>query len=158
MHTRNKVIAIESMIVMFVLILFAFVVFLVIDSGTNAYYKITNDKLSTESARVAYSYINMKIKQNDSSGSIKVVQTEFGDTLKIDIEDSEFSSFIFYSDGFLYECLTKRDGEPSIGASNMITKLGGLKIYKDGSYIRIECVTKNGDEDEIIKGTVGLRS
>lgn len=158
MHTRNKVIAIESMIVMFVLILFAFVVFLVIDSGTNAYQKITQDKLSTQSARVAYSYINMKIKQNDSSDNINVVQTEFGDSLKIDTEDGEFSWFIFYFDGALYECLSKKETLPSVGAANMISKLGDFEIYKDGSFIRIECLTKNGDEEEIIKGIVGLRS
>ncbi len=158
MFTRNKVIAIESMIVMFVLILFAFVVFLVIDAGTNAYNNITNDKVSTESARVAYSYINMKIKQHDASDGVNVIQTEFGDTLKIDFEDSEFSSFIFFFEGALYECLSKSDIMPKVDASNMITKLMGISIEKDGSYIHIECVTQNGEQSEITRGTVGLRS
>lgn len=54
---RNKALGIETVIVMLLLILFAFVVFLVIDAGANAFENITSDKQSTTGARVAYSYI-----------------------------------------------------------------------------------------------------
>lgn len=159
MHARNKVLGIESLVVMIVLILFAFVVFLIVEAGANAYDNIVDDKQVTTGARVAYSYMNMKIKQNDEAGAIQIVQTEFGDTLRIDIGDTQFSSFIFYAEGALYECITKSDNKPSVAAGNKITHLDGFSASKDGNSIHIECRYEHNDgEPEIVTGVVGLRS
>lgn len=154
---RNKTIGIEAIAVMLLLILFAFVVFLIIDAGSNAFESIMHDKQSTMGARVAYSYINMKVKQSDNSGDVSVQQTEYGDTLRIDSGD--FSTFIFYSDGNLYECVTKSDGAPKVSASNKITKIDGFSIEQVERRLYIECVYDRGDETkDIVKGVVGLRS
>lgn len=158
MYIRNKVLAIESIVVMFVLILLSFVVFLIIRSGADAYENIINDKQTTESARVAYSYINMKIKQSDGSGLISVVDTKFGDTLRIDSEDAEYSTYIYFSNGTLYECLTKKGNAPEIDASNSITALYGFKISLGGGYIDIVCASKSGGGIKTFEGTVGLRT
>ncbi len=158
MYRRSKAIAIESVIVMVVLIMLAFVVFLVIRSGTGAYEEILDQKQNTESARVAYSYINMKIKQNDSDSLISVTQTKYGNTLKIDTGDGEFTTYIFFSDGALYECLTKSDMQPETDAANRITSLSGFSISMDGSYIDIVCLSVNGENRQTVRGTVGLRT
>ena len=92
MRSRGKVLAIESLVVMLVLILFAFVVFWVIDAGTGAYDKILVEKETTQNARVAYSYIDTKIKQNDNSGCVSIIDTQFGSTLKIDTVSGAFST------------------------------------------------------------------
>jgi hypothetical protein len=158
MHSRNKVLAIESIVVMFVLILLSFVVFLVVRSGSQAYGNIVHDKQNTESARVAYSYINMKIKQNDAVSRISVVDTEYGSTLKIDTENGEFCTYIFFSEGTLYECLTKKDMKPKQQTANRITDLYGFSISESGNYIDVVCVSDSGDAMQVIKGTVGLRT
>ena len=124
---RSKSIGIETITVMLLLVLFAFVVFIVIDAGSNAFKDITTDKQSTMSARVSYSYISMKVKQNDTSGAVSVGQTKYGDTLRID--NSDYSTFIFYSEGALYECVTKMDGSPSVGAANKISSLDGFQRF-----------------------------
>lgn len=158
MQTRNKVFAIESIAVMLVLLIFALVVFLVISSGSQAYGTILDDKQNTESARVAYSYINMKIKQNDSAGNINVLDTEFGSTLKIDYEDAEYCTYIFYADGGLYECLTAQDVPPSVDAANLITKISGFSISRNGALLHIRCICESGDNREIMEGMVGIRT
>ena len=158
MYSRSKVLAIESIVVMLVLILFAFVVFLVINSGTNAYDNILKQKQNAESARVAYSYINMKIKQNDVSGCIDITETKFGRSLKIDIADTDFSTYIFFSDGALYECVAKKDMPPAVSAANKITHMDGFDIYQQNKLIYIECVCGMGGTKQITTGTVGLRS
>jgi hypothetical protein len=158
MHPRSKVFAIESVTVMLVMIIFALVVFLVINAGSSAYNTIIDDKQSTENARVAYSYINMKIRQSDAAGCIDVVETEFGNTLKIDIEDGEYCTYIFFSDGALYECLTFADKSPAVSAANKITALSGFSLERSGSLISMSCVCDNGDTEEIMEGTVGLRT
>jgi hypothetical protein len=155
MYVRNKTLAIESIAVMLVLILLSFMVFIVVRSGSSAYNKIINDKETSSSARVAYSYINMKIKQNDSSSSVSVTKTDYGNTLKI--VSGEYTTYIFFSDGELYECLTK-DDPPSVDAANKITALSGFDISSDGNYINITCVSESGGRTKSAEGTVGLRT
>lgn len=158
MYIRNKVLAIESIVVMFVLILLSFVVFLIIRSGSNAYENIINEKHNAESARVAYSYINMKIKQNDSSGFISVIDTEYGDTLMIDSGDGEFCTYIFFTKGTLFECLTRKGDSPNVDASNSITGLDGFRISFGEGYIDIVCISESGGNAQTFEGTVGLRT
>ncbi len=158
MHPRSKVFAIESITVMFVMIIFALVTFLVINAGSSAYNTILGDKQSTESARVAYSYINMKIRQNDAAGCIDVVDTQFGDTLKIDIENGEYCTYIFFSDGSLYECLTPFGKPPALSAANKITVLSGFLLERSGNFISMSCVCENDGTEETMEGTVGLRT
>ncbi len=158
MHSRSKVFAIESITVMLVMVLFALVAFLVISAGSNAYNTIIDDKENTQSARTAYSYINMKMRQNDSAGSIGVVDTEFGSTLKIDSEDGQYCTYIFFSDGALYECLTLSGNDPAVSAANKITTLSGFSLKKNGALITITCVCKHGDTEQTVEGTVGLRT
>ncbi len=157
MYRRNKVLAIESIVVMFVLILLAFVVFLVIRSGAGAYENIIEGKQTSEGARVAYSYINMKIKQNDVSGRISVVDTQYGGTLKLDTSQ-DFSTYIFFCGGYLYECVTRKDDMPNADAANIITSLSGFEVKAGGSYIDVVCQSGQGESIKIFHGTVGLRT
>ena len=158
MRTRNKAIGIESLAVMIVLILFAFVVFTVIEAGANAYDGIVEDKRQTAGARVAYSYISMKVKQHDAADGVHVVSTELGNTLRVDMGGG-FSAFIFYADGALYECVAKTDNSPSVAAANRITYLDGFSVERVGNVLHIECVYEKDDgEDEVVTGTVGIRS
>ena len=154
---RSKAIGIETITVMLLLVLFAFVVFIVIDAGSNAFEEITTDKQSTMSARVSYSYISMKVKQNDEAGAVSVYKTQYGDTLRI--ENTDYTTHIFYTEGALYECVTKKDTAPTLGAANKISSLDGFNIAMRGSALYIECVfEREGDNPDIVSGTVGLRS
>ena len=154
---RSKSIGIETITVMLLLVLFAFVVFLVIDAGSNAFEEITTDKQSTMSARVAYSYISMKVKQNDIDGAVSVQQTQFGNSLRID--NGDYATYIFYSEGALYECVTKADGVPSVSAANKIANLDGFTISMQNHALFIECVFEHdGRQPDVVNGTVGLRS
>ncbi len=154
---RSKSIGIETITVMLLLVLFAFVVFIVIDAGSNAFKDITTDKQSTMSARVSYSYISMKVKQNDTAGAVSVGQTKFGDTLRID--NGDYSTFIFYSEGALYECVTKTDGSPSVGAANKISSLDGFNVSMKNHSLFIECIFERDDgPPDIVNGIVGIRS
>jgi len=156
MRSRGKVLAIESIVVMLTLILFAFVVFLVIDAGTGAYDKILGEKDTTQSARVAYSYIDAKIKQHDKQDCISVTETAFGNTLRID--SGAYTTYIFYADGALFECLAKADTPPKISAANKITDLGGIDLVDSGDVIHIRCTCGSGEARRVVEGTVGLRS
>ena len=158
MHSRSKVFAIESIAVMLVLIIFALVVFMLIGAGSRAYGHILNNKETTARARVAYSYINMKVKQHDEQGRIDVVDTPYGSALKIDIMDGSYSTYIFFAEGGLYECLTLQGIEPSAEAGNLITRISGLEFEQEGPMLRIRCTLTSGDESQMMEGVVSLRT
>ena len=158
MCPRNRAISVEILMVMLVLVVFALVIFSLIGAGTNAYNGILNDKENMQSARVAYSYINMKIKQNDAEGCVEVSQTEFGDTLVIRSANGEYVTYLFYSEGALYECMTARDEKPAVAAANRITALEGFELRQNDNYVKITCTCKSGDSLLTAEGTVGLRS
>ncbi len=158
MHPRSKVFAIESISVLLVLIIFALVVFMLISSGSHAYDNILNDKKTIESARVAYSYINMKVKQNDMAGRVNVVKTQYGNALKIDVEDGSYCTYIFYAGGGLYECLTVQGIAPSVDAGNLITRISSFDIDRDGSSLRISCTSTSGEKSQVMEGVVSLRT
>lgn len=158
MNTRSRALSVEMVMVMLVLIVFALVVFSLIGAGTNAYSGIIDNKQNTQSARVAYSYINMKLKQNDEAGCVSVEETDFGNALVILSEDGEYVTYLFCSDGTLYECVTAEGDTPSIAAANRITTLEDLTLERHGYYIDIICVCKSGESLLTVEGTVGLRS
>jgi hypothetical protein len=158
MQSRSKVFAIESISVMLVLILFAFVIVMLISSGSHAYNHILGDKKATESARVAYSYVNMKVRQNDIAGGIDVVDTAYGNALKIDVEGGSYCTYIFFADGNLYECLTIQGVGPSVDAGNLITKMRSFDIERDGAMLNLRCTSGSGDEYESMEGVVSLRT
>jgi len=159
MGNRNKALGIESLTVMIVLIIFAFVVFMVIEAGAGAYDKIVDDKQSTSGARVAYSYISMKVKQHDAAGGVAVEQSDYGDTLRLDMDDTGLCAYIFYAEGALYECIAEPEDGPSVSAANKITHLDDFRISQAGRTLRIECVYEREEgERQVITGAVGLRS
>ena len=68
-------------------------------------------------------------------------------------------TFIFYSDGALYECVTKDSGAPSVSASNKITSIDGFSIARSENRLHIECIyDREENVQDIVKGVVGLRS
>lgn len=158
MGVRSRALSVETVMVMLVLVIFALVVFALIGAGAGAYSGILGDKENMQSARVAYSYVNMKLKQNDAQGLIEVGQTEFGDTLIIRSEDGSYATYLFFSEGSLYECVATQGNLPAVAAANRITALEGFEVKQNGSYIDITCVCKNGESLLTVEGTVGLRS
>lgn len=158
MNSRSRALSVETVMVMLVLVIFALVVFALIGAGAGVYGGILDEKENAQAARVAYSYVNMKLKQNDAQGRVEVGRTEFGDTLIIQSESGEYVTWLFFSEGALYECVTAADGKPAVAAANRITSLEDFKLSRTGFYIEITCVCKNGDSLLTVKGTVGLRS
>ena len=158
MALRSRALSVEMVMVMLVLVIFALVVFALIGAGTNAYSGILGDKENMQSARVAYSYVNMKLKQNDAQGCVEVAQTEFGDTLIIRSKGGDYVTYLFFNEGALWECVTAKGMQPAVEAANRITVLEGFEVTQNVSCIDIACTCQNDDRLLTVEGTVGLRS
>ena len=122
---------------------------MLIGSGSHAYDNILNEKSNTESARVAYSYINMKIKQTTRPVAFMLPIQLMGNALRIDMEDSIYCTYIFYSNDGLYECLTLQEMAPSVEAANLITRINGFDIGRMVRYCTFRCECKSGEKNKV---------
>lgn len=99
--------SIELAMGMLLLIIFGAIVFILAGSGSTAYEKIVDQKNVNSEYRVATSYLQTKIRQNDAEEGIMVVSDpELGSVVvKVKEQNGEFpiETWIYVSDGYLKE-------------------------------------------------------
>lgn len=130
---RRIHVSVESIMVILLMILFAISISVLIYNGSLTYRNIIDNKNEEENIRIALSYVNMRIKQNDVSGSIHVEQNSFkgADVLTIRHHGDEegLMSHIYYQDGYLWECYT--DGPLDHSLSTEIIDIDGISFAMD---------------------------
>ncbi len=127
--TNNIKYSVETIMVSILMILMSVMIVILIYSGANNYKRVLATKDAEENARIALSFINMKIKQNDIANMISVEDKgELGNALVIKYggEEEGLYSFIYFKDGGLYECYS--DGELDEDLSTKIVSISDGKI------------------------------
>ena len=143
MKFRSRNNTIESVLVLILLVSITLSIFLLLEGGSSAYNKIMINKLSFENARIANSYINIKIKQNDYGNNITLKKDaiEGEDAIIIEHREEELGlyTYIYFHDGILYECYVDDFDVPSLGYSEKIIEVDNVefKNYKDDAGITI---------------------
>ena len=107
---------------------------LVMLTGTDIYKKITINTENSFSGRTAISFIAKQVRQNDNSDSISVVDFDGIQTLKLD--DGEFSTYIYYKDGFLSELFSLKGADPLFVSGQPLVALDSFEMEQnsDGTY------------------------
>ncbi len=102
-----KRVSVESILVMFLFILFTSSIGMLIVEGQGSYSRIIEEKEETENTRIGISYITKRLKQNDFAGNIQVVDQDYNDGMAIAIElkaeEEGYVTFILCQDDGLYE-------------------------------------------------------
>jgi len=165
---------IELIMVMTLLVLFGMTIFSLMYTGSDTQKRIEAKKNAQMDARIASSYINVKMRQNDSAGKIELttffMEDRNDEIFAIIIHEADFFSDVYYDtwiyvvDGKLYECITDTGVSPTrvedgffIVNAKSITSI----LHDDGS-ITNTIVYMYGDENQMkeqkISTTVYLRS
>lgn len=118
MGKRNINISIESIMVVILMILFAVSLSVLIYEGSKTYRKIIDNNSTEENTRIALSYVNMRIKQNDRKGAIEIRSDLIAGKTVLVVnhggEEKGFSSYIYSQDGFLWENYTDEIFDPNL--------------------------------------------
>jgi hypothetical protein len=137
---RTKGVAmVELVMVMLLLTLFGVTIFTLIIAGADTQSRIMQEKDAQADARVALSYINVRLRQNDSAGKISVQPIEWAGTNGILLRERtfeyEYDTWIYIYNGMLYECLTNPYDQPEEFLSFPIIPIEGLDtvMHEDGS-------------------------
>lgn len=164
MERRKINVSFESILVMMLLIIFAVSTCMMIIEGSESYKTILNQKEKEENARIALSYINMRIKQNDVQGHIllKPEEVEGVDALvfKHSGEEEGYLTYLFWDEGILWECYTDLDTIPTKALSAQIVPVDSLKFFMDNNRntISINIKYTYGKEQLALDSVIALRT
>lgn len=159
---------VELIMVMALLILFGVTIYTIIYSGAEAQNKIIENKDAQTDARIALSYVNVKLRQNDSSGRVSIETfPETGENaivLKgVDYSgDVPLDTWIFYDDNALYEYNGLSGEEPEKSLSLPVIESDGL-VYsveydEESNSIKNTITYEYGGESKTISSLIHLRS
>ncbi|MDR1541358.1 MAG: DUF4860 domain-containing protein [Clostridiales bacterium] len=157
---------IELIMVMSFLILFGYTIFSLIYTGSDALNKIEDEKNAQVNARIAMSYLNVRLRQNDATDSVAVeansVNGQNSVVLKYrDPEDpsSDYDTWIFWADGILQEVLSDPGEEPEWSGSNEIVEVKSydVDLSENGVLTNTIKYTYN-NEEKTMSSAISLRS
>jgi type II secretory pathway component PulJ len=136
MSTNTKKISgytlIELVLVMLLLILLGVTAFSLVVSGSHAYKNMMNSKEANSQLRVALSYTKMKIRQNDTYGSIRIEKNPVGVGNAIvvleKVEEKEYETWIYWDEHRLRESIVLKGEAVNNGKSTEIAEIDGFKV------------------------------
>lgn len=140
MSSKRRINAsVESIMVTLLLIIFAAAICILIFEGSRTYRTIITNKTQEENVRIALSYINMRIKQNDIEDHITIDPSGFeGDSvlvLKHHGDEEGLLSYIYFADGRLWECYTDGPLDPSLSSEIISVEDIDFRYNSEGNQI-----------------------
>ena len=160
MLTKHNVQKSSILPILFVLLLFLVLSVLscaIIASGNSVYRKIVDDMDANYQNRVALSYINTKVRQNDSEGLIKIEEFDGTDCLIITefSDDIEYSTFVYFHEGYIKELFIAADEEFDASAGDRVVNVEEFTISKNQNTINVGVTNTHG---KFSKLTIALRT
>ncbi len=132
MFKRTKSSSIESFLVILLFIIFASAIAVIILQGGRTFDRIIVEKDNAENFRIASSYINMVIVQNDLAGNITVEEDFFGNQTALVVrhgaEEAGLITYIYYKDGYLWELYLDESETPIHDFATKIVAVEGIKF------------------------------
>lgn len=155
---------VELIMVMALLLMFGVTIYTLVYTGANTQERIMHEKDALTDARIALSYINVRMRQNDSKDKVAVETLELTGKNAIVIRerswDYEYDTWIYCYDGKLMECLVQPGEQPTELSSFYIVDSEGLDtaINPDNGAITNTVYYYYHDVLTSISSTVSMRS
>lgn len=152
---------IETIMTMTLLILFSAAIFALMYVGNDTEKRILEQNAIKANARVASSYINVKLKQNDIRGkiSVKINPNTASNALVITDTNSKDkkNTWIYFENGYLLESTTE-ELAPDNDTAFQIAKIDDFQIEKENDTITTKIKYFYNNEMQKITSIIVLRS
>lgn len=110
-------------------------------------YQMINDVASQEDDLIVpLAYLNTKLKANDRSQSIQIVEVE--DVQCLQITTNKTITYIYLQDGYLKELYLSNDYMPGLNEGNKLFAIDGLEMKEDNQLFKF-VVSKNKQSKSI---------
>lgn len=155
-------VSIELLTSMLLLILLGICIFSLAVSSASAYGKILDGKSTLSEARVGLSFVEMKIRQNDIAGNVRIennpVNGEPSLVITEEYDGMIYETWIYSSGGKLREAIMPQGEPPADDLSFVIAELDGFKIGMEGRIIRISVLAGGEGAQVGLESAIALRS
>ena len=145
MNDRHHMVDILFLLTLFGL--FVLSAFLLLVMGSSIYTKTVASMEKNYDARTSVLYLNEKLRQHDSQGSVTVrdVGGQSALVLRTEVEGASFYTWVFVSGGHLREVLSGEDAEIEPYDGEIIMPLADMDIGPlSGGMLSITVVDKHG--------------
>lgn len=124
--------AVELLLVMILLLLFALSALTLVASGSDVYIETVDEGNIQSDLRIAQSYFHTKLRQNNVQGAVRIESVDGLDSPILLISDTDYNSgyvtAVFTHGGILYDALIPEGEVPSAEMGFKICDLDGFKI------------------------------
>lgn len=152
----------ETISVLFLLLILGIGIFALAVSSTSAYSGIYNMKNTDSQLRLALSFINMKIRQNDRKGAVRVGKNPVNGgsavIIREEYDNGFYETWIYQNDGKLREALMPEGMEPSDEYSFEIADADGFAAELDRNLLNISVWIDNDEGTKRLDGSIKLRA
>lgn len=147
---KNGFLMIELLFVMVLLLLFGLTTFTLVISGSSAYKQLVAQKTDNSDLRIAVSFVNMKVLQNEAEGSLRIEKSPTGNGNALVIHQwigkEEYENWIYCSGNKIREAVVKKGMPPVDELSMEVASIDQMKIQftpnKRGIFIDV--MKRNG--------------
>lgn len=126
---------------MVLLLVFSIATLMLSFTATRAFWEIQQDKTNISELVVALSYLNMKVRQNDSQGAITVRPSPSGNGQALVItevlDSTRYETWVYWYDGELREAFILEGNIPQKDTSSLIAEIDGFDVYGKSNQIKI---------------------
>ena len=126
---------VELLLVFSLVALFGMTMVTLILSGGDVYQRILDRKQAEGDARIAISYVNVLIRQSDMTDGVSVQPVDCSDrdalALKVVGDGVNFTRWVFYREGALWECIADEGAPPDPALSEKIIDIGDYHVAYD---------------------------
>ena len=155
---------IELVLVIALLALFCIATLSLVMTGSAAYKSINEKKELDSELRVAISYLDTKVKQNDSEGVLRLGLNPAGDGKALIVSEflgeTQYETWIYLSGGKLREVLIEK-GEPVLDDLGFeIAEIEGFtaECNPDGNLLQFKVWSTSGDGQQSLDTNISIKS
>ncbi|MDR1000135.1 MAG: DUF4860 domain-containing protein [Clostridiales bacterium] len=153
---------VELLMVMTLMIFFGYTIYILIFTGSAALQRIDAQRAAQADARIALSYVNVRVRQSDGARQIAVLPNGINGKpsllLRYRQVDGAYDTWIFWFDGKLMEVLADADESPDwLGGDTIATIQGFTPALNDGSLTNV-IEYKYGEESREVRQIISLRT
>ena len=101
-------------------------------------YKVTMKHMSNNfDSRTSYAYVVQKIRQHDESGSVDIGEFNGRSSLimKDDVDGISYDTYLYESDGYLCELLSRADQQMDLSAGTKIIAVESFDVSKENDRL-----------------------
>ena len=155
----------ELLMVMSLMILFGLYIYPVVFSGYTLTRKVDDDKNAQIEAKIAISYINVRIRQFDAADAVAVVSNSYNGGDSVLLRDRnpgspslDYDTWIFWDNGHLMEVLADADSRPEWEAAIDIARIEGFNVVQSNNIVASSVLYTYAGERKTLSSSIRLRS